>query len=894
MIVLSEFTNKLGSFNKQISIDVDGKVEIDSAANVVSASAKTVNIEIEDVATYIDGLKKRYDTALVLGVWRDGLEDWDEYDIETMHSDKIDPAKGVVARTKDFFEYANNDRTSLVLLDFDGDHTDEVRDYFLKDLDVLLQDALIGELGHERNTICRWSRPSSSASASIDGKTGNGLHIYMAVKNGQEELIKLIHRFCWLQPYGQGYKITKAATILPESLVDPAVGSPERVVYSADITVKDKAGIYEYVDRKCDYTPGGVLDCELALEILREFTADYDSKWRAFKRQIENSTEVKDARTAWREEQIAKRVASGTDKRTAKKSVKQLANGILMSDEMLLRNDGSYVQVKDILLDPDEWIGVGKFCDPIKQELGRNVGMILGNEERPFLNSKSHGGVKFYFKWNYEDLEEWLKVSDEDEIEDNLASHVSNAVLNSIQEGKIIKAAAKKLDVAMPAIKSDIKEKAEESVSEARIEAATGEEEETTFLDDSASQGDVINDYIRRCGDCKGYGDGVFVWKDGGTIWKKHSASFIQKKLPQYYNHVGLCRTVPHYKNLSVAIINDHDIKVNEWKQEYGIPCSDGFYKCTEIGGVEKVEYTKELGCRFKIGMKPDWQMKTPLFDKVIANVDNQVLYQQLCGLTVSGYLHRLQQVFVMFGEGGAGKGTTNDIMTAMLPRKQVTSIPLDKLNEEKYLLGLTDSRVNFVSETSDVKRIDLTGLKKASGGDQMVAWVLYQGQKSFTPTCSFVLNMNNWIKLAQVGEEIRRRVGHTIVKFTKEQSVPIQALSEKIIENELPGVLAWCIEGCRLYFEHGLIDDTSGAHYQEWIASVDPITLFLDERVVFEPRSSVLRSDLWNCFVAYCEESKYFTGTKGKFLERMDAIKTIEVVRMSAGYVFNGCRIRL
>ncbi len=887
-ITLSEFTNKIGNFNKQIEINKTGEVKIDSAANVVSASAKTMTMGLDDVASYIDSLKKRYDTALVLGVWRDGIENWNEYDIEISGSE--DPANGIIARTKKFFQYANNDSTSLMYLDFDGDHDEKTRNVFLSELDIILADSLIGELGHEREKICRWIRPSSSGSATIKGKTGTGLHVYLAVKNASEELIKLIHKFCWMQDYGRGYKLTAAGTILAESLIDPAVGSPERVVYSADMTCTGdgRDDHYDYISRDCEYVPGGIIDCEIAIQILRDITVDYDREWNLYKSRVEKSQEVIDARNTWKAAQIEKKIEAGFSKKEAKMAVKSLANGILLSNEMLLRNDGSEVRVSDIMCDPDTWLRVNKFCDPIKKEQHRNVGMILGTDEKMFLNSKSHGGVKYWFRWNYEDLADWVANCELDELEDWISIHISNAEISTIQSERLVKEAAALLNISVVVVRKEVKIQEEELRG---METEANAESDEAWLDQTATHGDIIEDYIRDAGDCRGYGDGLYIWNDG-TTWEKHSIGFIQKELRHRYNHVLRCSRVSDYKALSVAITGDDSICVSEWNQEYGVPCSDGFYKVTEEGCV-RTDYTKDLGCRFKLGFKPDFHMKTPLFDKLLENVEDEILYQQMLGLSITGYLHKMQKVFTMFGEGGAGKGTTNDIITAMFPSRQVTNVPLDKLNDERFLVPLVDSQVNIISEVSASKPIDLTGLKKASGGDGMSAWVLYQGQRFFTPTCSFVINMNNWIGLKQVGSDVKRRLGHSIVKFVKRQDKQIDGLAEQIIQHEMPGVLAWALDGVRTYFEYGLHDELSLGLYQQWTASVDPVSLFFDERCIFTPRRSVLRSELYKGLERFCEESNYYTPKKGVFFERLDAIREVGVERKTAGFKVEGMDLR-
>lgn len=861
MIRITELKSNQGTIAKQYKIAKDGTFKVNSAATIYNATATPTDIEVEDVASYLDSLTKEHSTCLTLGVCGDSGVD---YPLTTV--DKV--KEGTIARTQDFFSYANSGATNLMLLDFDSDASDEVRMTFLRELDVILSDALIGEKGYERTTIQKWLRPSSSASAKINGKVGNGLHVFIPVKGLTEDLIPLIHRWCFLQKYGSGHRMTKAGTILSESLIDSAVNGPERVVYTSDaITSGDGLeDFYEHVHRPCTTVPGGVLDCQTACQILTELTVDYNSQWMSYKKRAEASQEVIDARNAWKQAQIEKKVQSGVPLKEARRAVKQLSEGVLLSSEELLRCNGETVLVSEILTDPDTWVDKDKFTSPVARDMSRNVCKVLRRtpESNPFLNCLDHGGIKYALKWTYEDLLTWTNEADEDEVEENASHFLHNSVCSNIQQGKIMKALSKRLSVPVADIKADVKEtfKSSSDSDDAGFEPTSG----STTLSKEATHVDIINDYIFSKGDCKGYGDGLFTYNSVSGVWDKLSANYIQKDLGNKYNHVQRCMRVSDYQGIAKSILNEDTISVTEWKPVPGIPCSDGFYKVTDKG-VEKVPYTKELGCRFKLGFKPDYSMPTPNWQRVIDNVDNEILFQQLFGLCLSGYLVDMQKAFVMQGVGGSGKGTTDSVMSAMLPKRQITAVSLDKLNDPKFLLPLVDSRVNIISEVSSNKMLDLTGFKAVVGGDAVAAWQLFVGQKTFRPNCSFVLNLNQWPKLSQVGPEIKRRLGDTIVKFSKNHEGQIDGLSQAIIDNELPGVLAWCLEGIEHYFNDGLWNETSLKHYEDWTNAINPVTLFFTERVKFEDGAYIKQSDFWRAYVAFCSDSEYFPGNKGTFL---------------------------
>jgi hypothetical protein len=851
-IRLTELVSNQGIIAKKYTIASDGTFTNTPAAAIYNAVAQVKELDLEEVGPYLDSLTSRNDTCITLGVCG---EPGQEFRVVT----EGERTAETISRTSQFFDFCNSGNFSLMYLDFDSEATDTVRQTFLAELDITLADAIHGE--HSNKSICRWQRKSTSASAKINGKVGDGLHVYLAVKGAKAELITLIHKWCWQQKYCKDYKMTKSAVLKPQSLVDQAVGNSERIVYSSDAVV-DGAGaekFYEHVDRTCNYQPGGVLDCEIAIQILQELTADYDREWLARKQKLEHSSEVKEARKVWKQVQIDRKLACGLSPKAAKFSAEKLAEGILLANESLLRNDRSEVTVQEILTDPDTWADVKKFCCPIRRDVTRNVGMILGDADHMVLHIFSGGEINYKLMWDYDSLAEWIENCDIDELEDNASRHLNNLAGSNIQQNKLINITCERLGVTKASVKEDVKEaaKSKEEVIQAAETTYKYEEEGATTLGANATQGDILDDYLARQGDCKAYGGGLYVW-DGGTIWNHQTTEVIKKKVRQEYNHVVKCTRANDYNAITRLIVEDEGVKVNAWEEVPGFPCSSDFY-AIQNNTVEKIPYTKDLGCRFRMKINPDYTLKTPYFDKIIANVKNPVLFQQLFGLALSGYLPSTQRAFIMYGDGGSGKGTTEDVMAAMLPSKRLTSMNLEQLNDPTYLIQLADSRVNFVSEIKK-KGINLTGAKLAIGGGLIAGRALFRDPVYFYANCSFIISFNQMFPLESIGNDIERRFGHTIVHFKREPGQEqIDGLRNMIIEKELPGVLAWAIEGIKSYFEFGLEDKHSLAMFEKWCSTVDPIAAFFDECIEFVPRSrGILCKELWNKFKEFLDESHF------------------------------------
>jgi hypothetical protein len=876
MISLTEIVNNNGIIAKRYTSD-----GVLPAANVSSASARTVKLELNQVSKYLNSLDKKNDTAILLGVW-DQSDKWEKFDIVTDSSPNKNPEQGVIARTTEFFRYANSDQVSLVLFDFDSGATVAEREQFLGDLDELLYDCIIDE--KSTGKICKWSRPSSSATVQINGETGKGLHVFIPVKNAKPELLELIHRWAWLNDYGSSrHKVSRAAIVLPVSIIDPAVRGPERIIYTSAAVVEREDA--KQIDRTCSYSPGGILDCELALNLLGELTADFKTKWNSHKQKVANSREVLDARKEFMSAKTAELVNKGHSVGDASTLAKALSDRVLLSSSSLTRTDGSLVRVLDILLSRDSWLDEAHFCDPIKLNVGRNVAQIKGDDNHLILHSFSHGGIIYKIEFAFDDLLKWIEKADEREVMQKFRNYVGQGTFSSAELESLASAAAAKLGLAKAALRADAK-----AGQKNKAEAPEITEDSEFQIDPDATHYQITEAYLAGV-DARSYGDGLFLWKQGATIWEKQSLHRVVNDLGTRFGHVSLCRTASHYRQVAGLIMQNPYISVEDWPRKYGIPCVDGFYEVIEGQGTQVVPYKKDFGCRWKLKIKPDFSMKTPLFDKVIANVENPILFQQLFGLLVSGYLRKMQKVAVFFGEGGSGKGTTNDILTALLPTGKRTGISLQDMNNPERLMPLVDSAVNIVPEIRKTTRpLDLTGLKMLTGGDLIAGRQLYVGMVHFMPACCHVLNMNDWPMLSSTGSEIERRMGETIVRFNKTHQDAIVGLAEQVIRHELPGILAWAIEGIRLYFSEGLDSTRSLELFTDWTKSFSPISAFVDEYCVLvrNREGAELRSDLWLAFSRFCEESK-FGVVPGKYEFYGELVNKYKCIEGRVGKITTG-----
>jgi len=894
VINFTEMRDTTGNISKKLHIEPDGKAVKGSKAEISNGTAKTLALTPLQFIDYLNDLSNRSDTCIVPGVWVDGYQNYAEYDITTDKKGDADPSIGLITRSTKFFKYLNSDSISFMVFDIDEDYAiDEIHE-FIRKLEIALSDAIMGSA----QGLMRFEKPSSSAGVvgngiEINGKVynneklGNGFHIYIPVKNMTEGLLSDIFKWAWLNGY-QKYKISKAGTILSRSIVDESVKNPERVTFESDYVITGETKLVELVERKCDYFPGGVLDCELARSSLYDEVSGFNKQWNEYKQQLLRTPEIKEEVQRISDLHKVKLI---TNKQYPAAKATKVTNllfedHVILSDEFLTKSDGTLISVYDILTDRDSYLGHTHFQDFISPEPGTNKAMIIGSGiDNPVrLKSFAHGEMFYYLKFTYEDLMKWIGEAEPEDIMLCLTSFIAQSDLTPMQEDMAVNAGKRaNKAISMKAIRDELKIKKRSTSETVSIDSREIDlEDDFSSIDKDATQSQIASDMLAALGPCRVFGGKLYIADK--KIWKTMRVEALEERVSNRYVHCTYCKVDGHYGGITDVFMKKSSIYCEEWDTPPGIPCSSQFLMVGEnitgdmsgvpVDGLRWVDYDLKLGCRFKLKFNPDWSCDTPYWNKILNNITNVGCFQQAFGLALSGYLTaKMQKAAVFYGEGGTGKGTINSILMAMLPKGRTTNLDFTQMRDKNMCVPLAESVINFMTETdkSD-KPYDLSGFKKATGGDHMQGWILYKGVTKFKPTASQVLNFNDWPRLTSAGSDIRRRLGHFIIEFKKNYDEEIVGLVDKIIEHELPGVLAWGIDGIISYFRDGIDDEYSLELYQRWVGTFSAVDIFLDQCTVMTARheNAVKKPGLWRVYSKWCGENGFSAGSSGKFYGEM------------------------
>lgn len=369
------------------------------------------------------------------------------------------------------------------------------------------------------------------------------------------------------------------------------------------------------------------------------------------------------------------------------------------------------------------------------------------------------------------------------------------------------------------------------------------------------------------------YKNGVWLYDDRGAVftaadvilermktelksWAEHDGGSMlqdyQKHMKKTRSHSAkenMVREFQHLVPISPAELDTHKTLVNA---QNGI--AD-----LETGAVsshnEKLYMTRILGTT--IPENPKNPVRWLKFLDDIFGGDKEVLryIQKALGYCLSG-LTTEQCVFFLYGNGRNGKSTFLEIVRLILGEYatniQPESIMVRSMSSSANtdIARLKGARLVTSVEPNEGMRLNEGLIKQLTGDDMVTARKLYGDEFEFRPQFKLWLATNHKPTIRGTDVGIWRRIH--LIPFTKvipENKVD-KNLSEKL-QQELSDILAWMLEGYRLWRYEGL--DKPKAildSVKEYQTEMDVISAFLSSDYAAqggEVKSSVL-------YAAYCK----------------------------------------
>ena len=253
----------------------------------------------------------------------------------------------------------------------------------------------------------------------------------------------------------------------------------------------------------------------------------------------------------------------------------------------------------------------------------------------------------------------------------------------------------------------------------------------------------------------------------------------------------------------------------------------------------------------------PKWKSFT--FSSLGDETGKSRLLQEYLGYILSGS-NRHQCFLMMRGVPASGKGTISNAVMSLVGRDQATETKLSTLGDTYGLENLFGTMVATITEMkmprSSVAEQSFETLLQITGGDTVSINRKYLPiLKAVKLKTRFLISCNELPSFSDHSGALKRRM--MVLEFARSFSDKKDLGLQAALEQELPGICVWALEGLRRLNKQGHFTEpgSSKRALNNWVEESNPVSAFVDECIVFKDKECLSDINAYNAFKAYCDE---------------------------------------
>jgi putative DNA primase/helicase len=227
--------------------------------------------------------------------------------------------------------------------------------------------------------------------------------------------------------------------------------------------------------------------------------------------------------------------------------------------------------------------------------------------------------------------------------------------------------------------------------------------------------------------------------------------------------------------------------------------------------------------------------------------------------------------LFLFHGSGRNGKSKLLTTMQHLLGPYAKTAdmqsfLHRDRETVRNDLADLNATRFVCASEVNEGSRFAEGLIKQLTGGDAIKARFLFQEYFEFTPEFKLFLAFNHKPTIRGTDDAIWARIRLVPFTVTIPPDEQDKHLSDKLL-TELPGILAWCVQGCLAWQQDGLSEPPEVTEAtQEYRHESDYLQRFIDEHCLVGDAYRAEASALYAAYKRWAEANGEYVQTQTRF----------------------------
>ncbi|KUJ94011.1 MAG: Phage/plasmid primase, P4 family [Archaeoglobus fulgidus] len=367
-------------------------------------------------------------------------------------------------------------------------------------------------------------------------------------------------------------------------------------------------------------------------------------------------------------------------------------------------------------------------------------------------------------------------------------------------------------------------------------------------------------------------------------IWRPNGEVIIEKLCEEYLgeeaNRYRVNEVIGHIQRSTYVDRSIFDRNINLIAVENGVlnlqtgellPFSPDYYLTVKI----PVKYNPEADCP-----------KIKQFLKEILHEEDIPVIFELFGFCLYRryFIHK---AFMFVGSGRNGKSTLINLLKAFLGPWNVSNIPLQSLNDNRFAAAeLYGKLANTFADLSN-EALTSTGIFKVlTGEDTIDAERKFKNPFKFTNYAKLIFSCNQLpLSYDDTDAFFARWI---IINFPNQflENADRNLIQKLTTEEELSGLLNLALIGLWRLMENG--DFSKGISIEEarelYLRMSDPVAAFVMDCIEIDSDSYVPKKDLYTTFLEYCRKNKLPTVSENTFHKRLIRHVNVEDYRPKVG----------
>lgn len=379
-----------------------------------------------------------------------------------------------------------------------------------------------------------------------------------------------------------------------------------------------------------------------------------------------------------------------------------------------------------------------------------------------------------------------------------------------------------------------------------------------------------------------------------GCYWQTTENSFLEDFLVKVAIKMGVqVLEAKHFKFQKELFSQLHAASFIEFEKrkegEVLIPFKNTTLSITDKK-TEKVSFSSTHGLTYQLNFDYNPDTDAPLFHKYLNDtlpISSQLILAEIAGsVFIKNNVLKLEKIAILLGEGANGKSVFYEIFNALLGEHNVSNFSLENLADKTgyYRAMIANKLVNYASEISS--KINPNILKQLASNEPIDARLPYGNPFVIKNYAKLIFNCNTLPETENTNAFFRRFL---IIPFEKTIAEKDQdkELANKIIQNELSGVLNWVLEGLQRLLKQKKFTESNEVEraLQSYKRSSDSVLLYIEETKLKRSPTYIAIKGLYDEYRKFCLDWDYSTVNKTQFIKKLKSLG-FDIRRMSMGIV--------